>query len=238
MREYKTRSGARAIWLSEEENETIIEDELRKAGMFPSAANPVLEVEGFLERYLCVKLDQHAPLEPGVLGVTEFFAGAQPKVSINRDLTGAMEEEGELSVLGRWRATLAHEASHVILHRAVFELNERQHDMFAPTDSGSSSQKLMRCLKRNVFFRSGGSEWHEVQANRGMAAMLMPKEIFSAAAIAAKEKMNSLPGRAPLSNDELTSVLAEQFKVSRQAAAIRLATLSIVSPPNQLQLSS
>ena len=68
--------------------------------------------------------------------------------------------------------------------------------------------------------------------------MLMPKEIFSAAAIAEKEKMNSLAGRAPLSNDELTSVLAEQFKVSRQAAAIRLATLSIVSPPNQLQLSS
>jgi len=92
MREYRTRSGSRAIWLSEEENETIVDEELRKAGMFPTVTNPVVDVEGILEQYLCVKLDQHASLEPSVLGVTEFFAGAQPKVSINRDLTGAMEE--------------------------------------------------------------------------------------------------------------------------------------------------
>jgi hypothetical protein len=238
MREYRTRSGGRAIWLSQEENETIIEDELRKAGMFPSAANPVVDVEGILEQYLCVKLDQHAPLEPSVLGVTEFFAGAQPKVSINRDLTGAMEEGGEASVLGRWRATLAHEASHVILHRAVFELDERQQDMFGPSESSSSSQKLMRCLKRNVFFRSGGSQWHEVQANRGMAAMLMPREVFRTAAIAEKEKINGMSGRILRYGDKLASALAERFNVSRQAAAIRLATLGMVNPPNQLQLSS
>lgn len=238
MREYRTRSGSRAIWLSEEENETIVDEELRKAGMFPTVANPVVDVEGILEQYLCVKLDQHAPLEPSVLGVTEFFAGAQPKVSINRDLTGAMEEGGEASVLGRWRATLAHEASHVILHRAVFELDERQQDMFGRLESSSSSQKLMRCLKRNVFFRSGGSEWHEIQANRGMAAMLMPKEVFRAAAIAAKEKMNG-SSRGELGyGDKLASALAERFKVSRQAAAIRLSTLGIVTQPNQLQLSS
>ena len=34
---------------------------------------------------------------------------------------------------------------------------------------------LMRCLKRDVGQATGSKDWREVQANRGMAALLMPR---------------------------------------------------------------
>ena len=103
------------------EIEQMMESELRKARLFPTLEEPVVKLEPFVERHLKASLDQYADLDSSVLGVTEFFEGKPPRISLNRQLTGSALDEDETppGVLGRWRATLAHEAGHVLLHRSL-----------------------------------------------------------------------------------------------------------------------
>jgi Zn-dependent peptidase ImmA (M78 family) len=134
-------------------------------------------------------------------------------------------------------ATLAHEASHIFLHRYLFDpdmapLTSRQTDH--TTADGTA---VMRCLHRDVNDVSTQDwgrisrrrDWREVQANRGMAALLMPARTFKDVAFdqITKLGLNSLsPG--PASADTLAAAIADAFQVSKQAALIRLGTLQVV----------
>src|SRR5262245_52314045 len=115
---YRARDGSQRFWLDPRDIEVMMEDELRNAGLLPTAQAPVVDLEALIERHLNARLDQYAELETSVLGQTEFFPGQRPHVLINRDLTdGAMDDdESPRGLRGRWRATLAHEASHIVLH--------------------------------------------------------------------------------------------------------------------------
>jgi hypothetical protein len=213
----------------------MMEDELRKAGLLPSASTPTVDLEAFLEQHLRVTLDQHADLPADVLGLTEFNPGKSPHVAINRDLTGsAIDDDGATpGLVGRWRATLAHEATHALIHRALFELGQGQAQLFGDGSSARQEpQRLMRCYKKDILYRSGGNDWREIQANQGMAALLMPRSIF----IEVVEKARSgaapiLAGTADLKR--LVADLASRFTVSKQAAEIRLSTLGVLVPAGQ-----
>jgi Zn-dependent peptidase ImmA (M78 family) len=97
----------------------------------------------------------------------------------------------------------------------------------------------MRCLHRDVTPVSTQEwsqarrrrDWREIQANRGMAALLMPARPFRRVAL---QQMTNLGlSTAPASTasaETLTSATAEIFNVSKQAATIRLETLQIISP--------
>ena len=182
MRTYRGPQGDERVWFDPGEIEQIMEDELLSAGLLPTDHDPVVDVEAFIEGRLKSSLDQYADLDPEVLGLTEFRIGVAPLVRINKDLTGsAMDGDWcPPGVRGRWRATLAHEASHVVLHRMLFELNPEQGSLFP--DGEATGPTLLRCLKREVTYRTIGRDWREVQANRGMAALLMPKTLFLKAA--------------------------------------------------------
>lgn len=235
---YRGPGGDQRLWLDRDDVELMMEDELRRADLLPAAGTPVVDIEGFLERYLKVGLDQHADLAADVLGLTEFFPGKTPRVAINKDLTGsAIDEDGSpLGLRGRWRATLAHEASHVVIHRPLFELPPEQPRLFGEhAEPAQETQRLMRCQKRNVLYRGTTSDWREVQANQGMAALLMPRSIFLEVSRAL------LPGGRPPSLGtqearQLIGELASRFEVSRQAAEIRLATLGVVGAAGQRAL--
>ena len=104
MHDYRSASGERRLWFSVDEIEDIMEGELRRAGYMPTASDPVVDLEAFLEFGLRVKLDLHAPLEAGVLGVTDFVRNNRPLVSINSCLTDEAEKKFPLQgTRGRWR---------------------------------------------------------------------------------------------------------------------------------------
>ncbi len=131
---------------------------------------------------------------------------------------------------------MAHEASHVVLHSVLFQVDDSQHTLFQ-TEPQPESHQLMRCLKKDVLFRQGGAgDWREVQANMGMAALLMPQGVFRQLAESAVRDL-SLPIESLTTVSAATSSLSErmatQFDVSRQAAGIRLQTLGFVRPPQQ-----
>lgn len=238
MKWYRGGDGGQRFWLESGEIESMMEDELRRADLFPSLDSPVVDMEAFIERHLQAKLDQHADLDSDVLGLTEFYPGQPPRILINRDLTGAAidEDESPPGVLGRWRATLAHEGAHVVEHRSLFELDDLQGDLFPRMDKRAEPQRLMRCFKKNVLYRDGGSDWREVQANRGMAALLMPRSVFLSAVEEELARLalspDSLAGGS-LEARRLAARLATFFAVSKQAAEIRLQNLGVIRTAGQ-----
>lgn len=222
--------GRDRVWYSLDEIESIMEDELHKADLLVTTDRPVTELEPFLERHLGVRLDQYAALPPDVLGQTIFEPGEPVRVEINEDLTGAWDEGGSLTSVGRWRATLAHEAAHVLLHRILFEVPLEQETLFG-NETETRGATMMRCLKRDVSPGRRAADWREFQANQGMAALLMPRKIFGHIARQQTERMllTALPISDAGSEDILTRKLAGTFDVSRQAAGIRLRTLGFVT---------
>lgn len=228
MKYYRSSIGEQRVWYSDDEIEEIAADALRKGGLFPTVDRPVVDLERLIESHLHSDLDQHAPLPPDVLGSTEFVVGERPKVQINAELTRSAEGRPTSATFGRWRATLAHEGSHILLHRALFELNPDQGILFdAPS---STAPRLLRCLERNIGGRGGG-DWREVQANRGMAATLMPATLFRE--LAREETARLGAKRADLAMEreklqQLIRCLAQRCGVSQQATGIRLETLELV----------
>ncbi len=239
MKEYRRPDGERRVWFEPSEIECTMEDELSKASLYPTTAQPLVNIEQFLEGHLHAKLDQYANLDEEVLGVTSFVAGQSPRVDINKDLTGAVFDKGDdnTSSLGRWRATLAHEAAHIILHRPLFELSVMQTDLFRQSDRETPKEVVIRCFKRNVGFTRGRTDWREFQANSGMAALLMPQRLLKELA---KQTLRSLPERLPEEGSkeaqQLLISISEVFQVSRQAATIRLQVLGTIIPSGQIQM--
>jgi Zn-dependent peptidase ImmA (M78 family) len=185
-------------------------------------------------------LDQHANLEKDILGVTTFLIGKQPKVEINQDLTDAIDNgEENVSILGRWRATLAHEGAHIVLHRPLFQISENQGNLFSEVNSLSSKEVIIKCFKKNVGFSRGQVDWREYQANKGMAAVLMPQGLVKKLA-----KYELGPGHDKLVEDytreavSLIESISDLFQVSRQAAEIRLKDVGIIIPRGQTQMKA
>lgn len=229
MKTYRHRSGEQRLWFQDDEIEDLAEDELRNGGLYPTLDNLVTDLERFVQRHLGADFDQFAALSPDVLGQTEFVLGKPPVIRINADLTGSVFEDDEPLpwTKGRWRATLAHEAGHVLLHRTLFEVNAGQGELFS---AGGQTSSLMRCLKRDVGYRSVTGDWREVQANKAMAALMMPRALFTQVALAhpglQAVATNAAAGPATCM---IVGDLARSFEVSKQAAAIRLGTLKIIS---------
>ena len=106
-----------------------------------------------------------------------------------------------------------------------------------PGGTPAAGGAVMRCLHRDVNdvstqdwkHISRRRDWREVQANRGMAALLMPGRTFKDAAFEQMTKLglSSLPS-GPASAGTLAAAIADIFQVSRQAALIRLGTLQVV----------
>ncbi len=241
MKRYRAADGSVRVWFDPAEIDSLAEDALHRAGLMPTLQTPVVDVEALVEGYLKADLDQYAPLPRDVLGVTEFRSGLPPQVLINRDLTGAALDVPNPApgARGRWRATVAHEAAHILLHRVLVEPDPSQTSLLELPPSGAPlpGQRMFRCLRREVAF-GGGSDWREVQANRCMAALLMPRSVFLQAVARAKAEVGFFPEEALRAEglDGVVRRLARRFEVSRQAAQIRLEELGLVTAPRQRTL--
>jgi hypothetical protein len=202
-----------------------------------------VDIEALAEAHLKLPLDYSADLPANVLGETRFVSGKPPKIFLNRDLTGSAFDDDDASpgMVGRWRATLAHEIGHVLLHRYLFELDSMQRGLFSQSAQGQKTEaKLMRCLKRDVGYGGrGGSDWREVQANKAIGALLMPKPLIVGVLREERER-RGITTRSPTASElqEIVVVIAGRFTASKQAAAIRIEGLLGASPKGQATLDS
>lgn len=232
MREYRSPNGELRLWFDDSEIEEIMVRELRRRDMYPSDSAPVVDLEALLEFHLGAQLDLYAELGSDLLGVTEFATGLQPLVKINRDLTMQIDENDRAGgILGKWRATLAHEAAHVILHRRLVDHPPEQGVLFS--HGRESRTEATYCLERNIRFTRSTGDWKEVQANLGMSSLLMPVGTFIDLArdVVGAETTDDLLVHIPAADtrafSDLVRELAERFHVSREATRIRLKTLGL-----------
>jgi len=241
MKEYKS-GGERKLWYEDSEIDQIMVDELHKAGLLPNpdSEDVTIDLERLVERHLRFPFDQHAVLATDVLGVTHFAPGKPPRIEINRDLTGAFDaDDATTGIKGRWRATVAHEVGHGLLHRILYELDDMQRGLFAasPRGQAGAASQLMRCLKRDAGY-TGGRDWREVQANKAIGSLLMPRPVLLKVVKQERDRTGLPPLLEPDSVEfnDLVAAVARRFTVSRQAARIRLGSLGCVSPQGQVQL--
>ncbi|BBZ49097.1 ImmA/IrrE family metallo-endopeptidase [Mycobacterium heidelbergense] len=230
MQWYSGPEGDQRIWYEPEDIEQIAVEQLRVAKLSPTLDRPVTDLERLIEGHLRAELDLYADLPDAVLGLTEFPVRGAPIVQIDRALTEARDaEHATVAEIGRWRATLAHEASHIFLHRYLFDPS------MAPLAGGSSVPRpseggLMRCLHRDISPEAADwrsvrrrPDWREVQANKAMAALLMPRRTFKRIVVREMRQLGlGLPPIAESDVQRLANVLAPIFSVSKQAVRIRL----------------
>ena len=241
MKIYNASDGGARIWYEKGEIEDLDEAELRASDFYPTKDKPVVDLEGFVEEHLKAGLDPYAKLDRDVFGLTEFRRGRSPVVKLNEALTRAVVDADPKTVpaglLGRWRATLAHEGSHVLLHKMLYEVSESQGSLFDKPAEDDEVESV-QCLKRDVAY-AGVADWREYQANMGMAALMMPRQLF----IEVAQEHCDLLGVELLMGEMATDAayrlsrgLARVFGVSGQAAEIRLKTLGFICAPGQQTL--
>lgn len=135
---------------------------------------------------------QEMPLPTGQSGYIE-YDGAGYRIVVNSTESAR-----------RRRFTAAHELAHYLLHRDLLDdrgkLNRHTDALFDDAAKRSSSQPF--------------SPWHEVQANRFAAELLIPEALI-------REDF--------VKHQRDIAALASRYDVSRSAMEIRLRNLSLIS---------
>ena len=225
------------FWMGPNDLDALVEEELCKASLYPSQAHPVVDIERFIENHLGARLDQFADLGPQIQGQTVFVVGNPPLVQIQRSDSERADVECGVARF-RVRMTMAHEAMHILLHSRLFSTHRSQLALL-DGDTQASAGTLFRCQEIGIEDgprRSHHYDWREIQANKGMAALLMPKEHFrdTVEEECEREKIcryRLYPGTP--ATWKVAARVSELLHVSKQAVLIRMTELALLVPPGQ-----
>ena len=143
-----------------------------------------------------------------VEGMTEFLSDRKPMVRISKLLTEDSRYENRL------RTTLTHEYGHIHLHSYLFKFNQ------PPKQFPQTKHNGRLICKRDTMVGAPTTNWMEWQAGYVCGAILMPKSYV----------LKIVRQNPSQKAEEYISLIAEQFKVSREAAKIRLLKLEILAP--------
>jgi hypothetical protein len=165
-------------------------------------------------------LDQYADLTRygvGVEGMTEFLRGNKPAVRIS---------ESVHRYENRLRTTLTHEYAHVVLHAYLFAMAERQMKL-----DPNQKPNAIYCY-RETMLSARKSDWMEWQAGYASGAALMPKSYVVKLVAGLHERLGIYgPVSAEGKNGQaMISAVVESFRVSRDAAQVRLKALNFIGP--------
>lgn len=148
-----------------------------------------------------------------VEGVTLFLSRQKPAVRIDIRLAEESWRENRL------RTTLTHEMGHVKFHTFLWAARAQQGTFFGNRDSSPA-----RCF-RGTIIGASHVDWMEWQAGYASGAMLMP---ISPLRKVIADAVSRVGLQAPLGvsspeAEELLGTVQEAFRVSRDAARVRLA---------------
>ena len=174
-------------------------------------------------------LDQYADLSAYgrfVEGVTQFQPGRKPKVLISETLSTADNRQNRL------RMTLAHEYGHVRFHAPLWDLEPPGADLLKANPRANTQV----CFRNNIL-DAAQTDWMEWQAGYVCGAILMPKTAVLTLCRRFAED-HGIFGAVSLqaaAGADLISQVVSAFKVSADAARVRLLKLNLVTEaaPNQ-----
>jgi Zn-dependent peptidase ImmA (M78 family) len=189
--------------------------EERYLKFFNGACNincPAFDIEKFIDALLKEGIDydpEASDLPDDVLGATTFNPDRTRLIHINVNL---YRQRNSLLSRGRFRFTCAHETFHALVHGQLFQRSGKLvcQDHHIQEDAGEQPKT---------------GDYTEWQANRGAAALLMPRSIFEECVKQIHLKSHEL--------DYIVNDLAARFDVSKHAARIRLQTLGKLAALNE-----
>lgn len=212
-----------------------------------------IPIEEFLQNHLKLEMDYaDITCDISILGLTTFDSGhLRVHDSENNKERVIYVEEGTViidnSLLeddqeGRLRFTYGHEGGHWIFHREMFQLNKKQinnPDMSIHKQI-KTAKCLYRCSENDLVDKkfTTDEEWMEWQANYTSSCLLMPRKTFIMAVQKILKEANIKEESIILGKDPDIDVFAEHhmpkkmadiFKVSMQAASIRLKELKLIN---------
>ncbi len=229
MRTFRSKRGQfrERPFLTDNEIEATCVDELQRVHLMPTEPAAV-RIDRFIEKRFGFS-ESYEDLPEGILGLTRFGSNGVMAIAVSNQL----EEDKSVSATRRIRTTLAHEAGHGILHNHLFVLGTVQ-PLFGDWSEQAKPRVLCRDHERNRY----QGEWWEVQANKAMASLLIPRHL----ALKALEPFlqpHGLLGALRLDEqrrDQAIRHLADLFDVNPVVARYRLDALMPASQAAQLSL--
>ncbi len=178
---------------------------------------PAIDMDRFFNNYLLdmnIEFDpQKKDIGPDVLGKTTFYPDGLELIQISNLIDKDQN-------LGRYNFTLAHEIFHALHHRPLF---------------GKGDYSEIKCLNRDIFPAEGRKynlPLHEMQANSGAAALLMPKDIFIQCYNNERNAYGIRSNHELLENQDrfkaVVGYLSKTFNASKHAVRIRLSHLKML----------
>jgi len=211
------------LWIQEADFEPMMNNVHAKAdGCFTPGRG--VDVDAILQRVYGVTPD-FGDIDETCLGRTRFEVDGSYTVMISRSLA----DEAESSVVARRRlhSTLAHELAHIVYHGVLHPIHDGP-ALFPEL----VELKAVMCRQDAIEGSSEKPPWWEYQANRGMAALLLPSDLvkqFLSEALHKRgfadiqEAMNARRGKVVLQD------LMEVFDVSFEMTLYRLQELGFIS---------
>lgn len=219
MKTFRGQTGlfAERPFFSDREIDQMCEDALFSVGLLPSKPEAI-RVERFIEKHFRTS-PIYEDLPAGVLGYTSFSAQGVSAVHVAKTLL----DEGTVTAERRVNTTLAHEAGHGLMHAHLFAFREANPELFEGDPDVSATRVLCRDGDRGLR-RGYDGRWWELQANKAIGALLLPRTLIRAA-IAPYMVEHGLLGTLAVDSsrrDEAVRSLAEIFDVNPAVSRIRL----------------
>lgn len=214
-------------YLTDSEVDNTCADELQRFGLLPSEPGAI-RIDRFVEKRFGSPAE-YEDLPDGILGLTRFGSrGVQTIVVSN-----LLDSDKSIPGARRVRATLAHEAGHGLFHSHLFVLGDMQ-PLFGDWSDGMKPKVLCRDEEHATY----NGEWWELQANKAIGGLLMPKLLVLKAISLFLSPVGLLGGQTIQINDHERAVreLADIFDVNPRVARIRLDNLVPSSSSAQLSL--
>lgn len=196
------------LWIEDDEFDAIATTILHRFELLPDSLRPV-NIELPAER-LFDRPYEFQRLPAGCLGVT-FFGPDRPTHVI---LDDRLDTFDDTTTNRRCRSTLAHECAHAILHTILYR------ELWRKNPTGEDAIALL-----NAHAPAPRCQWWEHQANRLMAALLMPAGLVLDD-FEGSEFLTMASSRWPYYERlRIVEDLADRFDVSRTLARLRLGDL-------------
>ena len=232
MKEVRGRGGVSRPFYSDADFERIAEEELRAQGLLPTTPGPI-RIERFVEKRFGIT-PEYEELPRGVLGYTEFDSSGVRAVFVSRTLSevgGKVQER-------RINTTLAHEAGHGLLHAHLFALDSFPRSLFEDSEDVDPQRILCREEREaSSALRGYDGAWWEVQANRMIGGLLLPRSLVREALDDLFASRGGIGARS-LPNDQrlvAETRLSTLFDVNPRVAQLRIRRL--YPPADEAQLT-
>ncbi|MBP7898481.1 ImmA/IrrE family metallo-endopeptidase [Candidatus Gracilibacteria bacterium] len=215
-----------------QEIEEICLSELKKTDLLPEEPQPI-RIDRFIENRFKIS-PTYEDIGDGILGFTKFGTNGVEEIYVARSL----DEEGTDTSNRRIRSTLAHEAGHGLLHAYIFALGAGNPSLFNNEQPTEPKILCREVVGTPSAVRRYDGRWWEYQANKAMAALLLPKPLVQKVVRSFLEARGLLGGEV-LSDDkrqEAVRKVSEIFDVNPIVAKFRLEEMYPLTESKQLSL--